>query len=262
MSNTTPHDLARVVRSGKLDDVLVVLNSGLGSHQPAELGLGLAMACFLGHREIARELIRRGAPLNLPPGLADASPIMMAIKGGQTKTVRLLISYGAQVPAGVDTGLTHEEYAEALAKARARHRASPSEKKQKSSTRNAESHAHKHKAPAPPTVNTPPRAPATLPAPPLTQLASVRPLPVRTPVVPPKAETPIPANVPIPPLAPAPPAPKAPQPPRQRLGKIVEEIELTACYGIDTNVLEADFLRPESYDSQDNVTPKDEPDRK
>ena len=243
MSNTTPHDLARAVRSGKLEEVLAVLDSGLGSRQPAELGLGLAMACFLGHREIARELIRRGAPLNLPPGLADASPIMMAIKGGQTKTVRMLISYGAQVPVGVDTGLTHEEYAEALAKARTRRRASPSETNEKSSARNAESHAHKHKTPAP-------------------QAASVRPLPAHTPVAPSTVEIPIPASVPIPPAVHAPAAPTTPQPSRQRLGKIVEEIELTACYGVDTNVLENDFLRPAIYDSQDNIRPEDDPDRR
>lgn len=258
MSAPTPQDLAQAVRKGTLEDVLALIEAGLGRDQPAELGLGLAMASFLGRREIVRELVRRGAPLNLPAGLIDASPIMMAVKGGQTKTVRLLVSYGAKVPPGVDTGLTHEEYAEALAKARARRHAAEKKTKKTSSRR---SHAETSPPPAKPAAAPPRREPAIVAAP--AQANAVRPAPVAaiTPAPPPPAPPapriePPPLEfvfTPPPPPSPAMPRPAAPAP--RQYGSIVEEIEIEACFGLDTNVLEGDLLRLGLVEVPEPTTP-------
>ena len=221
MPKPTPQDLARAARSGRLEAVQALLESGLGREQPAELGLGLAMACFLGHRDIVRELVKRGAPLNLPPALAEASPLVMAIKGGQKKTTRLLISLGAKVPAGLDTGLTPEEYEEALAKARER------------AARRAARHkaaAHAKPKPAPRPASSPAAVPIVpVPAPPLPR-AEVR-----------IAAAPSPSRKTQPKSAPA--LEVVPAALRRSRGGIMEEIELTACFGVDTNVLEADLMR-------------------
>lgn len=238
MNKPTPQDLARIVRTGVLDDVIAALDTGIGRDQPAELGLGLAMASFLGHRNIVRELVRRGAPLNLPPGLADASPIMMAIKGKQKKTVQLLISYGAQIPPGVDTGLTHEEHAEAVAKARARRHASTRDKTKTASPPPAKATPeHKRKI-----------APAATAA---ESIAPARPAPEPTAThEAARGENPIPVFTSTP--APAPAAGKA----KPRLGSIVEEIEITACYGIDTNVLESEVMQLGAAEAPDGNAPK------
>lgn len=248
----TPQDLARAARSGRLEAVQAVLDSGLGREQPAELGLGLAMACFLGHRDIVRELVKRGAPLNLPPALADASPLVMSIKGGQKKTTRLLIALGAKVPVGIDTGLSPEEYEEALSKARER-AARRASRRKAASTR----------APRPAPV-----APAQVaPAP-------VAPAPVAPARVPPasasSATTPAPRPVgklPVTPLTQgrqSPPNPKpegqaAPPAARRSRGGIMEEIELTACFGVDTNVLDADLMRMNATDAPVEPPPLDAP---
>jgi hypothetical protein len=278
----TPQDLARAARSGRLEAVQAVLNSGLGREQPAELGLGLAMACFLGHRDIVRELVKRGAPLNLPPALADASPLVMSIKGGQKKTTRLLIALGAKVPAGVDTGLSPEEYEEALSKAReraarrvSRHKAAstraprpaPVAPAQVASTPVASAQV----APAP--VAPAPGAPAPV-APAPVASAPVAPAPVPPNMVPsasaPSAAKPAPHRVDTLPVTPLPQGRQSPPnakpegqaaPPaaRRSRGGIMEEIELTACFGVDTNVLDADLMRMNATDAPVEPPPLDAP---
>lgn len=267
MSTTTPQDLVFAVRSGKLSEVVARLETGIGRQRPADLGLGLAMASFLGYRDIVRELVKRGALLNLPPGLADASPLAMAVKGGQRKTTRLLIALGAQIPPGLDVRLTEEELKEAKSIARRRAAAGKGERRITASPPGSPARRAIDIAPsAPPTPATPPRPaaspsaqPARPPAPPIAAQRPPAPPPLRS--IPQPAPQPAsrpasrPASQPIAsldftapsPIAPAPviapPTPEPqPQPAKQRRG-IVEEIEMTACYGVDTNVLEGDLMR-------------------
>lgn len=239
MTHPTPQDLAQTVRKGTLDDVLALLDAGLGRERPAELGLGLAMASFLGRREIVRELVRRGAPLNLPNGLTDASPIAMAVKGRQTKTVRLLISYGATIPPGLETGLTHEEFAEALAKAKARRHAAKRAKEKSAlhpSAPAAETKTALSASAGPGPVSPVAASAAAAPSAPTLELPDPESQPAAMAVANPPTD-----------LAPLEfshtPSPRAQPPSRRELGSIVEEIEIEACFGLDTNVLETDLAR-------------------
>ena len=64
-------DLIKAIRGGNLREVVAALDAGA----PVELhdgkgdpGLPLAIACFMGHAEIVRELVMRGAKVNLAGG--------------------------------------------------------------------------------------------------------------------------------------------------------------------------------------------------
>lgn len=107
-----PADLIKAIRTGLLSEVIAALDAGA----PVELndgkgdpGLPLAMACFIGHAEIVRELALRGAKINFPDNRAASSPLSMAIRGKRPEVVKVLIELGAIVPAGMETGLTDQE---------------------------------------------------------------------------------------------------------------------------------------------------------
>ena len=109
---TPPPDLIKAIRTGQLSEVIAALNAGA----PVELhdgqgdpGLPLAMACFMGHAEIVRELILRGAKVNFADNRAPTSPLSMALRSGKTEVVKVLIELGAELPPGVKTGLTDQE---------------------------------------------------------------------------------------------------------------------------------------------------------
>ena len=109
---TNPLLLLKAIREGNLASVKKHLDGGA----PVELddgqgdpGLPLGMACFMGHIDIARELISRGAPINRPDNRVATSPLSMAIRGNRSEVVRLLIELGADVPDGMATGLTENE---------------------------------------------------------------------------------------------------------------------------------------------------------
>lgn len=105
---STTDDLLKAVRSGQLDAVRAVLDAGaaveLNDGQGVP-GLPLGIACFLGHVDIVRELVRHGAKVNLPDNREPVSPLSMAIRGGRSEVVRLLVELGATVPPGMQTGL-------------------------------------------------------------------------------------------------------------------------------------------------------------
>lgn len=119
-----PPDLIRAIRTGHLSEVLAALDAGAqielndGKGDP---GLPLGIACFMGHVEIVRELVKRGAKANLPDNLAPTSPLSLAIRGGKTEVVRALIELGAEIPPGTQTGLTEHEMT--LARWKAQHNA-------------------------------------------------------------------------------------------------------------------------------------------
>ncbi len=109
--NTTP-DLLKAIRTGQLSEVIAALDAGA----PIELddgkgdpGLPLAIACFMGHAEIVRELAIRGAKVNLSDNGTPTSPLSMAVRAGRTEVVKVLIEHGAVVPAGMNTGLRDDE---------------------------------------------------------------------------------------------------------------------------------------------------------
>ena len=72
-------------------------------------GLPLAMACFMGHAEIVRELVLRGAKANFPDNRAINAPLSMALRGKRSEVVKVLIELGVEIPPGTDTGLTEQE---------------------------------------------------------------------------------------------------------------------------------------------------------
>lgn len=113
---TTQEALIKAVRSGHLVEVLAALEAGA----PIELddgqgvpGLPLGIACFMGFPDIVRELVRRGAKVNIADNREPISPLSMAVRGGRTEVVKLLIELGAEVPAGMNIGLSEQELTQA-----------------------------------------------------------------------------------------------------------------------------------------------------
>jgi ankyrin repeat protein len=118
---STQDALIKAVRSGHLVEVLAALEAGApveiddGSGVP---GLPLGIACFMGFTDIVRELVRRGGKVNIADNREPISPLSMAIRGGRNEVVKLLIELGAEVPAGMNTGLNEQELAQAKYMAR------------------------------------------------------------------------------------------------------------------------------------------------
>lgn len=113
---STQDALIKAVRSGHLVEVLAALEAGA----PIELedgqgvpGLPLGIACFMGFPDIVRELVRRGAKVNIADNREPISPLSMAIRGGRTEVVKLLVELGAEVPPGMSTGLSEQDLAQA-----------------------------------------------------------------------------------------------------------------------------------------------------
>lgn len=102
-------DLLTAIRSGRLDAVRAALNSGQTLDGEGQPGLAMGMACFFGHVPIVRELVMRGAQVNLPDNRAPTSPLTMAVRGNKVEVVRALIELGAEVPDGMKVGLTPQE---------------------------------------------------------------------------------------------------------------------------------------------------------
>ena len=117
-----PVDLIKAIRSGKLSEVVAALDAGAevelhdGQGDP---GLPLAIACFMGHAEIVRELAIRGAKVNFDDNRDPTSPLSMAVRGGKPEVVKVQIEFGAVIPPGMQTGLNDQELM--LAKWKAQH---------------------------------------------------------------------------------------------------------------------------------------------
>lgn len=126
---SAPIDLIKAIRTGRLSEVLAALDAGAqvemhdGQGDP---GLPLGIACFMGHVDIVRELVIRGAKANFPDNSEPTSPLSLAIRGGRTEVVRALIELGAEVPAGMQTGLSEHEVT--LARLKAHHAAAAAAK--------------------------------------------------------------------------------------------------------------------------------------
>ncbi len=109
---TSPPDILKAIRSGKLSEVIAALDTGAcielndGQGDP---GLPLAMACFMGHAEIVRELVLRGAKANFADNSVPNSPLAMALRGKRSEVVKVLIELGVDIPPGTETGLSEQE---------------------------------------------------------------------------------------------------------------------------------------------------------
>jgi len=115
-------DLLKAIRTGRLSEVIAALDAGahVELHDGQGIpGLPLAIACFKGYAEIVRELAIRGAKVNFPDNREANSPLSMAISGGKTEVIKVLIEFGAEVPADVKTGLSDHELT--LARWKAQH---------------------------------------------------------------------------------------------------------------------------------------------
>lgn len=104
--------LIKAIRKGRLADVRVLLDTGIsvgsdGDQDDSAMYVGIA--CFMGNTDIVRELVRRGAAVNMADNNDPTSPLSMAIRGGRTEVVRTLIELGAVVPGGMETGLGEQD---------------------------------------------------------------------------------------------------------------------------------------------------------
>lgn len=104
--------LIKAIRSGQLAAVRQALDAGEpvdADDGQGEPGLALGMACFMGHAEIVRELVQRGARVNLDDNRLPTSPLNMAIRGKRTEVVRTLLELGTDLPPDLPCGLTENE---------------------------------------------------------------------------------------------------------------------------------------------------------
>lgn len=96
-----PSALLQAIEQGDLQAVLTALEHEANLEE-ADIhrapGLPLRSACFHGHVEIVRELIRRGANIDAPNGDGCGGPIRAAVRGKHTAIIDLLVAHGAQVP--------------------------------------------------------------------------------------------------------------------------------------------------------------------
>ncbi len=109
---STQLNLIKAVRSGRLAEVKALLDAGAGvelDDGAGDPGLPMGVACFMGFVDIVRELANRGATVNLADNSVQTSPLNMALRGGKTEVVRVLIELGAELPDGLKTGLSDHD---------------------------------------------------------------------------------------------------------------------------------------------------------
>lgn len=101
--------LIKAIRGGKLAEVRAILDAGSFvalDDDAGDAGLAMGVACFMGFVDIVRELAGRGVIVNLPDNSMPTSPLNMALRGGKTEVVRVLIELGAELPDDLKTGLS------------------------------------------------------------------------------------------------------------------------------------------------------------
>lgn len=102
-------ELLKAIRAGHLKYVKAALDAGAAIDDDGQPGFMLGMACFLGHADIVRELVSRGAQVNAADNAAVTAPLAMAVRGGNKEVVRALVELGALVPTGMAVGLGEQE---------------------------------------------------------------------------------------------------------------------------------------------------------
>lgn len=102
-------ELLKAIRAGRLKDVKAALDAGAVIDDEGQAGFMLGMACFLGHVDIVRELVLRGAQVNAADNAAVTAPLAMAVRGGHKEVIRALVELGALVPDSMPVGLGEQE---------------------------------------------------------------------------------------------------------------------------------------------------------
>lgn len=93
--------LQEAVEAGDLQAVIVALDNGAALDEAdmhGHPGLALRMACFLGHADIVRELLQRGADVHAPNAQGAGAPVRVALRCEHYVIVRLLVEHGAEIP--------------------------------------------------------------------------------------------------------------------------------------------------------------------
>lgn len=93
--------LRQAVDDGNLKAALIALDQGADIEEAdihGDPGLPLRTACFKGHLDLVRELIRRGADIHAPNAQGRGGPIRMALRGEHRAVVALLLAHGAEMP--------------------------------------------------------------------------------------------------------------------------------------------------------------------
>jgi len=93
--------LRRAVEKGNLKATMIALDHGADIEEAdihGDPGLPLRIACFKGHIDVVRELIRRGADIHAPNAQGRGGPIRMALRGEHRAVVELLLKHGAEMP--------------------------------------------------------------------------------------------------------------------------------------------------------------------
>lgn len=105
-------ELIKAIHSGDLAAVKALLDAGVSVRSDGrcdEPSMELGIACLMGYIEIVRELIARGAPVNCNDNTLATSPLSMAIRGGKEGVICALIELGADLPEGLNTGLSEHQ---------------------------------------------------------------------------------------------------------------------------------------------------------
>ena len=119
--------VAKWLGKGGLVDALCSALTTIGETSDSDFGL-LHGAASNGHLELVRELLKRGASVDLPTGLVNHTALMYAATGGHLSTLLLLLQYSANPDLQSNGGTTalmlaarggHEACVKALLRAKA-----------------------------------------------------------------------------------------------------------------------------------------------
>lgn len=102
MSRQQDNQALDAVKKGDLSQLVAALDAGAAIESPDQHGFSgvpLRTACFLGHEALVRELLRRGADVNAANSDGPGAPVRMALRGKRQAIVSLLLEYGASLPA-------------------------------------------------------------------------------------------------------------------------------------------------------------------
>lgn len=118
----------KAIHSGDLAAVIAALEAGAdieAADAHGYPGLALRTACFHGHLGIVFELLKRGANVRAVSYEGAGAAVRAAVRGRRPDIVRLLLEHGADLPHGVNVGLSHEEIFQAQLMATITQRNSP-----------------------------------------------------------------------------------------------------------------------------------------
>lgn len=93
--------LRRAIELGDLRAVQAAIENGANIEEAdihGDPGLPLRIACFQGHSEIVRELLRHGANIHAPNAHGADGPIRIATRAQHQQIVKLLLEHGAELP--------------------------------------------------------------------------------------------------------------------------------------------------------------------